>query len=148
MKENVKDALRLIINQFFIITVCAMFIICAVNTLASGNFEYEIDATFPWVMMLTGLLGSLPSLLFCFGKEPTKKQFFVRVIIHFFLIQAVILTEGRLLGWYSTLPYMLIIAGMITMVYALVWVFSYLSEKNTAKNINKALENFNRDEES
>ena len=138
---------RLVIMHFFIITVCAMFVIAATNTLFSGGFNYPIDASFPWVMMLTGLLGSLPSLLFFFRNEPTKKQFYIRVVIHFFAIEAVILIEGRILGWYSTFEYMLIIATMVLVVYALVWVFSYISDRTAAVNINKALQSFNNDED-
>ena len=108
MSENLKSMCRMVIMQFFIITVCAMFVIAATNTLFSGGMNYPIDATFPWVMMLTGLLGSLPSLLFFFRNEPTKKQFYIRVVIHFFAIEAVMLIEGRILGWYSTFEYMLI----------------------------------------
>lgn len=147
MSENVKSMFRLVIMHFFIITVCAMFVIAATNTLFSGGFNYPIDASFPWVMMLTGLLGSLPSLLFFFRNEPTKKQFYIRVVIHFFAIEAVILIEGRILGWYSTFEYMLIIATMVLVVYALVWVFSYISDRTAAVNINKALQSFNNDED-
>ena len=147
MSENVKSMARVIIMQFFIITVCAMFVIAASNTLFSGGLNYPIDASFPWVMMLTGVLGSLPSLLFFFRNEPTKKQFYIRVIIHFFAIEAVILIEGRILGWYSTFGNMLIIAAMVLAVYALVWVFSYISEKTLAVNINKALQNYNNGED-
>ncbi len=147
MSENVKSMFRLVIMHFFIITVCAMFVIAATNTLFSGGFNYPIDASFPWVMMLTGLLGSLPSLLFFFRNEPTKKQFYIRVVIHFFAIEAVILIEGRILGWYSTFEYMLIIATMVLVVYALVWVFSYISYRTAAVNINKALQSFNNDED-
>ena len=147
MSENLKSMFRMVIMQFFIITVCAMFVIAATNTLFSGGMNYPIDATFPWVMMLTGLLGSLPSLLFFFRKKTTKKQFYIRVVIHFFAIEAVMLIEGRILGWYSTFEYMLIIAAMVFVVYALVWVFSYISEKSLAVNINKALQNYNNDED-
>ncbi len=147
MSENVKSMFRLVIMHFFIITVCAMFVIAATNTLFFGGFNYPIDASFPWVMMLTGLLGSLPSLLFFFRNEPTKKQFYIRVVIHFFAIEAVILIEGRILGWYSTFEYMLIIATMVLVVYALVWVFSYISDRTAAVNINKALQSFNNDED-
>ena len=147
MSENTKDALKQIISQFFIITVCTMFVISATNLIASGGFKYNFDPSFPWVMMLIGLLGSLPSLLFRFGKEPTKKEFYLRVVIHFFAIQTVILTEGLFLGWFSTLENMLIIAAMVTAVYVLVWVFSIISDRSTAVNINKALKTFNEDEE-
>lgn len=143
MKDKIKDILRLAVSHFFIITVCVMFVVSAANLLFYKDFNYSIDGTFPWVMMLTGLLGALPTLLYYFPKEPTRKQFYIRVALHYLLINAVILGEGRLLGWFSTVPQMLIIAAMILAVYGLVWLFSIIAEKTQADNINKALQRFN-----
>ena len=146
MKDKIKDILRLAVSHFFIITVCVMFVVSAANLLFYKDFNYSIDGTFPWVMMLTGLLGALPTLLYYFPKEPTRKQFYIRVALHYLLINAVILGEGRLLGWFSTVPQMLIIAAMILAVYGLVWLFSIIAEKTQADNINKALQRFNGDD--
>ena len=148
MKDKIKDILRLAVSHFFIITVCVMFVVSAANLLFYKDFNYSIDGTFPWVMMLTGLLGALPTLLYYFPKEPTRKQFYIRVALHYLLINAVILGEGRLLGWFSTVPQMLIIAAMILAVYGLVWLFSSIAEKTQADNINKALQRFNEDDNS
>ena len=146
MKDKIKDILRLAVSHFFIITVCVMFVVSAANLLFYKDFNYSIDGTFPWVMMLTGLLGALPTLLYYFPKEPTRKQFYIRVGLHYLLINAVILGEGRLLGWFSTVPQMLLIAAMILAVYGLVWLFSSIAEKTQADNINKALQRFNGDD--
>ena len=146
MKDKIKDILRLAVSHFFIITVCVMFVVSAANLLFYKDFNYSIDGTFPWVMMLTGLLGALPTLLYYFPNEPTRKQFYIRVALHYLLINAVILGEGRLLGWFSTVPQMLIIAAMILAVYGLVWLFSIIAEKTQADNINKALQRFNGDD--
>lgn len=147
MKEKFKEILRLSVAHFFIITVCVMFVISAVNFLFNKDFQYHIDGSFPWVMMLTGLLGALPTFLFFFLHEPTKRQFYFRVALHYLLINAVILSEGRLLGWFENIPEMLVVAAMILAVYVLVWVFSTVAEKTQADNINKALQRFNEDEE-
>lgn len=146
MKDKIKDILRLAVSHFFIITVCVMFVVSAANLLFYKDFNYSIDGTFPWVMMLTGLLGALPTLLYYFPNEPTRKQFYIRVALHYLLINAVILGEGRLLGWFSTVPQMLLIAAMILAVYGLVWLFSIIAEKTLANNINKALQRFNGDD--
>ncbi len=148
MKKELKDVARFMLSQFFIITVCVMFVITAANTLFSGGFNYPIDGSFPWVMMLTGFLGSLPSCLFYFKEEPSKKKFYLRMLLHYLVLNAVILGEGRLLRWYSGFSEMLVIAASILTVYLLVWVFSLISQTNTSRSINKALEEFNVDEEN
>lgn len=44
--------------------------------------------------MGTGAVTSIPSLLFYFKEEPTKLQARIRIVIHFCLIQAIVMTEG------------------------------------------------------
>ena len=144
MNHQFKDTVKTIIMHFFVITVCVMFVISAANALFTG-FNYTITPDFPWVMMLTGLLGALPSLLFCFRNEPTKKQFILHVILHYFAIEAVIMTEGGILGWYTNFEEGLVVFGMILIVYALAWLFSFLTDKNDANKINAALKEFNND---
>lgn len=146
MNENTKEAIRFAIIDFFIITVCVMFIISLANLLFVG-FDYQIDASFPWTMMLTGLLTAPLSMFLRFNKEPTKTQFYRRVVIHFLCIEAVVLAEGYILGWYKNIQFALIIAAMVLVVYIAVWFFSIIVEKSTAKNINEALKSFNNDEE-
>ena len=146
MNENTKEAIRFAIIEFFIITVCVMFIISLANLLFVG-FDYQIDASFPWTMMLTGLLTAPLSMFLRFNKEPTKTQFYRRVVIHFLCIEAVVLAEGYILGWYKNIQFALIIAAMVLVVYIAVWFFSIIVEKSTAKNINEALKSFNNDEE-
>ena len=91
--------------------------------------------------MLTGLAGALPSVLFFFREEPTKFQFYRRVAMHFALI------EGAVLNWYSNFSGALLIFTAILAVYLLVWFFTMLLNKNAADGINKALQEFNADEE-
>ncbi len=134
---------KLIVSQFFIITVGILF--CT----SVGNLFYEdvvYPAWYPWMIMLTGLVGSLPTALFHFRKEPTRKQFIIRTIIHFIVIEILIMTLGYIFGWYSEFIGGLIIFGMILAVYAFVWFFSIRMDMSLAKNINAALERMNREE--
>lgn len=140
-----KDVIKEVIIHFFVITVAVMFVI-SVQNLIIGDFDYKYPAEYPWVIMLTGLLGALPTFLFYFKKEPTKKQFYTRVAIHFVLIATLILTEGRLVGWYDEFLEGVIIFISILAVYFFVWLFTYLTNRNIVNGINNALEKFNNDE--
>lgn len=101
---------------------------------------------FPWVVMVTGAVTSIPTLLFYFKEEPTKLQARIRIVIHFCLIQAIVMTEGFLLGWYKNFPMALLVFAMITAVYLLTFLFSYITRTSTAKSINESLKKFNADE--
>ncbi len=138
-----KDAIKLVVTHFFIITVSVMFVISVSNSVAGVKY-YSSD--FPWQIIITGIITALPTFLFYSNKEPTKKQYIVRFIIHFILIETIVMIEGWILNWYSTFLNGLIIFGMVVFVYAVVLAYTYFVSSNTAKSINKALEKFNADE--
>ena len=79
--------------------------------------------------------------------EPTKLQARIRIVIHFCLIQAIVMTEGFLLGWYKNFPMALLVFAMFTAVYLLTFLFSYITRTSTAKSINESLKKFNADED-
>lgn len=140
MNDSLKEIIKEVIKDFFIITVAMLFVV------SLAKIEYY-PPYFPWVVMGTGAVTSIPSLLFYFKEEPTKLQARIRIVIHFCLIQAIVMTEGFLLGWYKNLPMALLVFAMFTAVYLLTFLFSYITRTSTAKSINESLKKFNADED-
>lgn len=141
-----KDTVKLVITHFFIISTGVLFIISLSNLLFDGNEPLKPEL--PWQILLTGLLTALPSLLFSFKKEPTKKQFQLRVAIHFIVIETIVMTEGILFEWYEDFISALVLFFVILAVYIFVWVYSYFMNIHLARDINAALKRFNEDEDS
>ena len=139
-KRNYKGSHK---GLFFII-ILALFVVSLANSIAL--IEYY-PPYFPWVVMGTGAVTSIPTLLFYFKEEPTKLQARIRIVIHFCLIQAIVMTEGFLLGWYKNFPMALLVFAMFTAVYLLTFLFSYITRTSTAKSINESLKRFNADED-
>ncbi len=140
-----KDTVKLVISHFFIISTGVLFIISLSNLLFGGN--EPLLPELPWQIFLTGMLGALPTFLFYFKNEPTKKQFRIRCIIHFIVIEAVVMTEGALFGWYGSLADSLVLFVVILAVYLFVWAYSYFMNMHLARDINAALKRFNEDDE-
>ena len=111
MNDSLKEIIREVIKDFFIITVAMLFVVSLANSIAL--IEYY-PPYFPWVVMGTGAVTSIPTLLFYFKEEPTKLQARIRIVIHFCLIQAIVMTEGFLLGWYKNFPMALLVFAMVT----------------------------------
>lgn len=139
-----KDMIKLVITHFFIITVGVLFV-TSLSNLAEGN--KLIPAELPWQILLTSAITALPSFLFYFKKEPTKKQFVARCIIHFVIIESIVMAEGALFGWYKGFLGGVILFGMILFVYLIVWIYSYFMSRSLANDINSALKRINEDEE-
>lgn len=91
MNDSLKEIIKEVIKDFFIITVAMLFVVSLANSIAL--IEYY-PPYFPWVVMGTGAVTSIPTLLFYFKEEPTKLQARIRIVIHFCLIQAIVMTEG------------------------------------------------------
>ncbi len=144
MNDSLKEIIKEVIKDFFIITVAMLFAVSLANSIALIEY-YPPD--FPWVVMGTGAVTSIPTLLFYFKEEPTKLQARIRIVIHFFLIQAIVMTEGFLLGWYKNFAMALLVFAMVTAVYLLTFLFSYITRTSTAKSINESLKKFNADED-
>lgn len=140
-----KDTVKLVITHFFIISTGVLFIISLSNLLFDGN--EPLSPELPWQIFLTGILGALPSFLFYFKNEPTKNQFRVRTVIHFIVIETVVMTEGAFFGWYESFIDGLILFAVILAVYLFVWAYSYFMNMHLAKDINAALKRFNEDDE-
>lgn len=139
-----KDAIKLVIMHFFIITVGVMFVISLANLLAGGVKYYPAD--YPWGIMFVGAVTALPSLIFYSKKELSVKQMKIRLVIHFSIVGAIVLTIGYLWQWYTTIGYAIIVFLMYMFVYALVFAYSYFIQYRTASSINEALKKFNADE--
>ena len=140
-----KDTIKMVFSHFFIITVCVTTVIGVTNLFVPDFAGYPRE--FPLHMLLIGATSALPSFLFHFKKEPTRKQFIIRMILHFICIMAVVLGEGFILGWYDNIVDMAIVAGCVVLVYLAVWFITLRSDSKTEQNINEALKKLNKDED-
>ena len=139
-----KEPIKMVITHFFVITVAVLFFTTLSNTI-DGVEEYPIF--FIWQVFITGIVSALPSIIFYSKKELTKRQWKLRYVIHFILIESIILTEGRIFNWYSNFLSALVIVLIVVFVYIVVFTYSYFIDFNDAQKVNSALRTFNKDEE-
>lgn len=104
--------------------------------------EYTFSTYFPLAVILTGILTSLPTLIFYIRKIP----YIVKIIIHFIVLLAIIIVVSYILDWSRTLTDFLAVLAVFIPIYIAVWVFTYIKYKRDEKQINKALIN-NSDED-
>lgn len=134
-----KDTLKMVLSHFFVICVSVMFF-TSISNLVCGNKTLPIE--YPFQILINGVLTAPPSLLFYFKKEPTKKQFYTRLIIHFFIIEAIVMTEGVVFRWYGNIAEAVTVAIIVILVYAIVFSYTMFSDKAVARKINDKLKKF------
>lgn len=140
-----KNAFKMSVTHFFVICVAILFF-TTISNLVAGNKTLSIQ--FPFQIMITGVLTALPSMLFYFKNEPTKRQYILRFVIHFFIIEAVVMCLGFAFNWYDNIIEALCIAFVVVLVYAVVLIYTKFSDMTTAKDINDALNKFHNGNDS
>lgn len=140
-----KDTIKTLITHFFVITVSVLFVISLANLIAGVECY---PASYPWMVLITGALTALPSLIFFSKKELNKKSYRIRTIINFLINGSIVLILGYLWKWYTTFGYALLVFFMYVFVYVIVCAYSYFIQYQTARSINNALKKFNSDEDN
>lgn len=87
-----------------------------------------------------GLLSTLPSIVFISKNEYGVKGYIVRTIIHFVLLNIVVLVCGYLFDYYNTFSEGVMVFITILIVTIIVHATQFLFDKNEAAKINKVLE--------
>ncbi len=145
-----RDIFKLVLTDFFIIIFGVLLVTSVPEYIASFISGVEFTtypAEYPFIVIITGVLGALPSFMFYFRNEPTKKQFNIRLILHYLVVEIIIMTEGFFLKWYENILEGIIIFVFVLIVYAIVLLCTMFISQDTANSINKALSVFNQNEE-
>jgi sensor c-di-GMP phosphodiesterase-like protein len=121
-------------NYFIIFTV-----IILLTALLNPSHAFTSKTVF--LTALFALAGDIPSLVYYSRKELSHKSRCIRTVIHFLLLEVVIVTLGNILGQVSGIARSAMLALEVLLIYALVILITWLIDRKTAKNINQQLEN-------
>lgn len=137
-----RDLLKRLLNSYFVIYGCSFlgtWLFCIIFSPGSTfGLDYFAD------MALLALMGDLPGLLFYSSKELSKKQWNVRLLLHFAVLEAVLLSFGKYLNLYHTPVQGVIFAGIVLLVYGIVRGVCFAMDYDTARNINDKLREMKR----
>lgn len=132
--------------SFFTVITTAILIIVAIDTALAG---YEsINRYIALQVLGAGAITALvTALIFCVNIK-TKKQFFILTTLHYVLLCSVMITLGVWFGWikFSVLG-ALMMAIYVAAVYIIVSVLMYILAKKEADELNRALNERNRNGE-
>lgn len=126
------------------------FIIFTIVVLGTGFLNPSHTFTYPEVLLaaLFSLAGDLPTLVYYSKKELTEKSKKIRTVVHFILIETVLLTFANLVGQVSGLMETFLFGVEVLVIVMLVGFFTWLIDRKTAHDINKRLEELRREKSS
>lgn len=143
--REIKEAFYMVESQIMRITI-ALLACIAFMKLFTGSYE-PWDWYFPFQILGVSIPTGLCSFIFYSKVELNRKQFLLRVVIHFFAIISIVLGEGYFFSWWDSPLGMLIVLLVFFCVYAAVWIATSIWDKRDSQRINAALKKRNEKNE-
>lgn len=133
-------------KTFFVKKVMMSFFVsitCISAAMALIGMLFEPDTRFGYEAFLSplifGALASLPLLVKYSKKELSVKQAAIRNVIHFLLLEAVVLSVLYLLGMLTSVSMTISLGISILVIDLTVNLVLWINDKRTAKEFNNAL---------
>lgn len=132
---------KTLMNYFIIVTGITV-------AMATLGLIYEPEVTFGYEAyfspLIFGAIAVLPSFLLYSKRDLTMKQMLVRRILHFTVLELVLLGFGYITNLFQELEVALSFALSVLMVYLFTSMASWLIDTRTAVEINKGLKRLQR----
>ena len=88
-----------VLNKFYEITAWSLFAAVAMTVLNGG--DDTVPASLLWQIPLLSFLGALSSLIYPWDRSMTRKEFVIRIAIHYLIMNGIVLGGGSLFGWFD-----------------------------------------------
>lgn len=134
---ELRDLIKKILVSYPAIYGCSMmatFVFCLVF---SKESVFGVD--YFGQMLIFSLAGDLPSLIFYSKRELSQKETNVRLVIHFLLLECVLMVFGRYLGLYETVLQGIFFFFIVLAVYVIIRASVFCDDLRKAKQLNDAL---------
>ncbi|MNW45644.1 hypothetical protein D3C74_229150 [compost metagenome] len=128
---------KMFIRNYLIIFASIVICLTLLRQIFSSSSYFEL--TDIYIYMLCALVGNLPSLLFYSPKDISEKKMRFRFIIHFVVLEAVLLTFGNVLGLVNGALNTIIFASQIAVIYMIVQFLTFMNDKKETQRINEKL---------
>lgn len=88
-----------VLNKFYEITAWSLFAAVAMTVL-NGDYD-TVPASLLWQIPVLSFLGALSSLIYPWDRSMTRKEFVIRIAIHYLIMNGIVLGGGSLFGWFD-----------------------------------------------
>lgn len=131
------DFIKKIIIDYFIIFAIVVMSITILRQIFFPDEYFKLKDIF--IYMISSLVGALPGLIFYSSKEISEKEMKIRMIVHFVVLEAALLTFGNIIDFVNGILDTILFAFQIAIIYILVRFFSWMDDRKAARRINEKL---------
>ncbi|MDU5142985.1 MAG: DUF3021 family protein [Paenibacillus dendritiformis] len=101
--------------------------------------EFSLGLRHIYAIMMCAFVGVLPSLIFYFPSTINEKGMRMRILIHFIIVEAVLLIFTNTMGWVTGAAGATILALQVAIIYMLVCLLGWNNDRQVAREINEQL---------
>lgn len=137
------ELIKEMIRDFLIIFASIIIIITILRQIYAPDASFELNTIF--TIMAFSFLGTLTGIILYTPHAISENKMRLRVILHFFFLEALLISLAVLLNLvYDTFD-ILLLALEIAAVYVIVRVLTYRNDKKEAQKINERLRAFKKE---
>lgn len=129
--------IKFLFDQFVTITAFIVIVLGIIHLFTEDGY---ISSNSLIQIAGCGLLSTLPSVVYISKNEYSTKEYVIRAIIHYILLNIVVLSFGYVFNYYSTFNDGMIVFITILIVFICVHLSQIIFNKSEANKINKVLE--------
>jgi len=134
---KISEFVKEIIRDFLMIFASVIIIITILRQIFLPDIAFDLKSIY--TIMAFSFLSALTGIILYAPHGISEKRMRVRIVVHFFILEILLISLGIFIGVVSSVSGALILALQIAVVYAIVRLLSYESDKKEANKINERL---------
>ena len=134
-----------VLNKFYEITAWSLLASVVMTLISKSDM---IPASLLWQIPLLSFLGALSSLIYPWGRSMTRKEFVIRIAIHYLIMNGIILGGGGFFGWFDIHEPLQVamMALSVAIIFFIISLYSWTKGNREAQKLNQRLKKRNDNE--
>lgn len=134
-----------VLNKFYEITAWSLLASVAMTLISKSDM---IPSSLLWQIPLLSFLGALSSLIYPWDRSMTRKEFVIRIAIHYLIMNGIILGGGGFFGWFDIHEPLQVamMALSVAIIFFIISLYSWTKGNREAQKLNQRLKKRNDNE--
>lgn len=134
-----------VLNKFYEITAWSLLASVVMTLISKSDM---IPASLLWQIPLLSFLGALSSLIYPWDRSMTRKEFVIRIAIHYLIMNGIVLGGGSLFGWFDIHEPLQVamMALSVAIIFFIISLYSWTKGNREAQKLNQCLKKRNDNE--
>ena len=134
-----------VLNKFYEITAWSLLASVVMTLISKSDM---IPSSLLWQIPLLSFLGALSSLIYPWDRSMTRKEFVIRIAIHYLIMNGIVLGGGSLFGWCDIHEPLQVamMALSVAIIFFIISLYSWTKGNREAQKLNQRLKKRNDNE--